>query len=127
MRRFSQAGLTLVEAVLAMAILSLSIIVLAETTARCFKVIRVSRNYETARAVMDRGEAEYPLRGTNTVEQNTVDGVRYENGYTFSRALEEVEGEEKLYRTITRVAWSEYGRDSFEEVIGYVYCPNAQQ
>ena len=117
--------MTLVEAVLALAILSIGIFILIETTAKCLSVVRVSRNYQTARAVLDQGESEHPLRGTNEVEENKVASVDYD-GYVFSRDLQPVDGEVKLYKVITKVAWSETGKDSFEEVISYVYCPNEE-
>lgn len=115
----------MVEAVLALAILSIGVFVLAETTAKCLAVVRVSRNYQTARAVLDRAESEHPLRGTNTLEQNTVSDVDYD-GFVFSRKLDPVEGEKKLFRVITRVSWSETGRDSREETVSYLYCPNEE-
>ncbi|MFC1461534.1 hypothetical protein ACFLQR_03330, partial [Verrucomicrobiota bacterium] len=96
-------GVTLVEAILALAILSIGILVLVETTARCLAVIRVSRNYQTARAVLDRGELEYPLHGSNTVEDNIVSPVEYDNGFTFARDLTQVDGEEDLFVVTTRV------------------------
>jgi hypothetical protein len=119
----SQGGMTLVEAVLAIAILGIGVFVLAETTAKCFSVIRTSRHYQAARAVLDRGESDYPLRGSNTVDQNKVDAVDY-NGYEFSRDLQEVDGEKKMFVVKTKVSWSETGKDSFEEMTSYIYCPN---
>ena len=117
-------GFTLVEAVVALAILSIGIFVIVEATARCLAVIRVSRNYQTARAVLDRGESEFPLQPSNAVSDNVVQGTEYEQGYTFSRELEEVDGEKKLYEVTTRVTWSESGHDSAEEVVSYLYFPN---
>lgn len=122
----SKSGMTLVEAVLALAILSIGIFILVETTAKCLSVVRISRNYQTSRAIFDRAESEYPLRGTNTVEQNRVGPIEYDNGFTFTRDLQEVDGEEKLFLVTTRVAWSETGKESFDEVVSYVYCPNAE-
>jgi len=118
-------GMTLVEAVLALAILSIGIFILVEATAKCLAVVRLSRNYQTARAVLDRGEGEYPLRGTNKVEQNEVDEVDYD-GYVFSRKLTPVEDEKKLFVVVTKVTWSETGHESGEELVSYVYCPNEE-
>lgn len=118
-------GMTLVETVLALAILSIGIFILVETTAKCLAVVRMARNYQTARAVLDRGESEHPLRGTNTVEQNKVEAVDYD-GYAFSRDLQPVDGEEKLFMVVTKVAWSETGHESGEELVSYVYCPNEE-
>ena len=121
-----RAAFTLVEAVVALAILSIGIFVIVEATARCLVVIRVSRNYQTARAVLDRGESEFPLQSTNAVSDNIVQGAELVPGYTFSRELEAVDGEEKLYMVTTRVTWSETGRDSAEEVVSYLYFPNEE-
>ena len=121
-----RAAFTLVEAVVALAILSIGIFVIIEATARCLAVIRVSRNYQTARAVLDRGESEFPLQPTNAVSDNIVQGAELVPGYTFSRELEAVDGEEKLYMVTTRVTWSETGRDSAEEVVSYLYFPNEE-
>ena len=121
-----RAAFTLVEAVVALAILSIGIFVIIEATARCLAVIRVSRNYQTARAVLDRGESEFPLQPTNAVSDNIVQGAELVPGYTFSRELEAVDGEEKLYMVTTRVTWSETGLDSAEEVVSYLYFPNEE-
>lgn len=117
---------TLVEAVVSLAILSIGIFVIVEATARCLAVIRVSRNYQTARAVLDRGEAEFPLQATNEVSDNIVLGKEYNPGYIFSRELDAVDGEKKLYLVTTRVAWSESGKASAEEVVSYLYFPNEE-
>lgn len=122
----SSRGFTLLEAVVALAILSIGIFVIIETTARCLAVIRVSRNYQTARAVLDRGQAEFPLRSTNTVEDNVVPETEYEGGYTFQRELTAVDGEKKLYVVTTRVTWSETGQAAAEEVVSYLYFPNEE-
>ena len=116
-------GFTLIEAVLALAILSIGIFVLVECTARCLVVIRSSRNYQTARMVLDRGEIDHPLVWSNDADQNAVAPETYPNGYTFSRTLTPMDGEENMYVVKTRVAWSEVGQASFEEVVGIFYSP----
>jgi type II secretory pathway pseudopilin PulG len=121
----ARGGMTLVETVLALAILSIGIFILVETTAKCIAVVRMARNYQTARAILDRGESEHPLRGTNSVEDNTVEPVDYD-GYVFSRDLQPVDGEKKLFTVITKVSWSETGKASGEELVSYVYCPNEE-
>ena len=120
----SSPGFTLVEAVVALAILSIGIFVIVEATSRCLAVIRVSRNYQTARAVLDQGESKFPLQSTNTVSENVVQETELAPGYSFSRELEAVSGEKKLYVVTTRVTWSESGQASAEEVVSYLYFPN---
>ncbi|MCA1810088.1 MAG: hypothetical protein ABR497_01875 [Kiritimatiellia bacterium] len=114
-------GVTLVEAVLALAILSVSVFVLAETTARCLAVARLSRNYQTARTVLEWGEAQFPMSLTNTPEQNQVAPHTYPNGFTYERELTESEDDERLYLVRTRISWSESGKSSFEEVVSLHY------
>ena len=121
-----QPAFTLVEAVLALAILSIGIFVIVEATAQCLAVIRVSRNYQTARAVLDQGESEFPLQPTNTVSANVVQGAELVPGYSFTRELEAVDGEVKLYEVKTSVTWSESGQASAEEVVSYLYFPNEE-
>ena len=104
----------------------IGIFVIIEATARCLAVIRVSRNFQTARAVLDQGESEFPLQPTNTVSANVVQGTELAPGYTFARELEEVDGEKKLYEVTTRVTWSESGQASAEEVVSYLYFPNEE-
>ena len=117
-------GFSLIEAVLALAILSIGVFVLIEATAQCLAVIRVSRNYQIARNVLEQGELDYPLSWTNSIEDNTVAPVEYPGGFTFSRNLDQVDGEENLFIVTRRVTWSETGQSSFEEVTSYLYCQN---
>ena len=126
MPRGSSSGVTLVEAILALAILGIGIFVLIETTARCLAVIRLSRHYQTARAVLDMGELDHPLSETNAPEDNIVSGHEYTGGFTFSRALDLIDEEDDLYVVRTRVSWSESGNSSFEEVVSLLYSPKEE-
>ena len=122
--RLPGAGMTLIEVVIALAILSISMLVLVEATARCLAVIRMARNYQTARAILGRGEADFPLHATNRADDCAVPETEYEPGFFFSRELEEIEDEPKLFRVVTRVSWSEEGHASREEVVSYAYLVN---
>lgn len=117
----SSSGFSLIEAVLALAILGIGIFILIGTTARCLAVIRVARNYQIARSVLDQGELDYPLQTTNDVEKNAVDPIEYVDGFTFSREITPVDGEEHLFIVKTKVTWSETGKASFEEVTSCLY------
>ena len=117
-------GFSLIEAVLALAILSIGVFVLIEATSQCLAVVRVSKNYQTAREVLEQGELDYPLSWTNSIEDNTVAPVEYPGGFTFSRNLDQVDGEEDLFIVTRRITWSETGQSSFEEVTSYLYCQN---
>ncbi len=122
-----KSAFTLIEAVLALAILGISIFALVEATSRCLAIIRKARNYQTARAVLDRGEAVYPIQTTNAPDESSVAPVELLDGFTFSRELEAVDGEVKLYRVVTRVVWSETGKAAREEVVSYAFFPKEEE
>ncbi|MGI6087311.1 MAG: hypothetical protein ACOYCD_05080 [Kiritimatiellia bacterium] len=117
-------GFTLLEAVLALAILSVSVFVLAETTARCLAVIRVSRNYQIARTVFEQGEAMYPITETNRPEDVAAGPKEIIAGFVYQRFEgEAINEDEQLFSVLTRVSWSESGKDSAEEVLRLLYFP----
>ena len=117
-------GFTLVEAVLALAIMTISAVALLAAASRCLAVARVARNYQTAVSVLNIGEMEHPLIATNEVFENVVEPVTYENGFVFSRTVEAREDEEDMFVVRTRVSWSARGKDAFEEVATYLYSTN---
>ncbi len=120
--RPARGGFTLIEAVLALAILSISVFALAETTARCLAVIRLSRNYQTARAVLEKGEAMYPVSSTNAPEDLAAGPEEIIEGFYFQRfEPQPLDEEARLFAVRTRVSWSEAGQNSFEEVASLFY------
>ena len=119
--------MTLVEVILAVAILSAGLTVLLTGVSRCLAVMKKAKNYQVAQWTLGLGNLEYPLLKTNEVEKLAVDPVEYPNGFTFQRIIEEPDDEEyeeeedfKLFVVRTRVSWSDRGRDSFHEVVRYV-------
>ncbi len=56
-----RAGLTLVEVLMALAILGISAAVLMTATSRCLAIVSLSKNYYEARRVLELGEIEYPI------------------------------------------------------------------
>ena len=120
-----RTGLTLVEVLLAMIIIGTGGLVLMTAASRCLAVVRVARNYHSARHVFDLGELEYPIAQTNDRIFNLdLEPVEYPNGYTFSRVSEEREDLKGMNIVRTRVAWAERGQQSFEETVTYLYYTN---
>jgi hypothetical protein len=118
-----------VEVVLAMALLGIAAVVIMTAASRCLAVVRTAKNYYTARHVLDLGELDHPLlrhteEGKEEFVNLEVDNEEYENGFTFSRTAEESEAFEGLYIVKTRVAWSQRGRQSAEEVITCLFVTN---
>jgi prepilin-type N-terminal cleavage/methylation domain-containing protein len=126
-------GLTLIEVLLAIAILGAGMAALLTAASRCLAVMKQARNYQTAQWVLGLGEAAYPPVATNDVEDLVVAGdSSLVQGFTFSREIEQDEehamgqdaqadSKEGLYFVRTRVAWAARGRNAQqEEVVSYV-------
>lgn len=127
----SRAGLTLIEVLLALAILAATAGVLMTAVGRCLGVVRQSKNYYAARRVLDMGELEHPLMVTkdpidkkDKVINLNVGPIDYENGYTFTRSGDRSATMKDLVVVKTRVAWSARGRETCEEVMSYLYYTN---
>lgn len=118
-------GLTLIEVLLAIAILGIGAGVLMLATARCLAVITQSRHYSAAQRLILQVSAEHPLTRAN-LESGTESGRFGDDpGYTWSREITEPENENRkgLYTVRTRVSWADRGRASFEEVTTWHYIP----
>ena len=120
----TRAGFTLIEALLAVAIMSMSAFAFLSLTSQCLGVASLSRRYHDAVMIMDRGNLDHPLLMTNEVYDNVVAPVSFDGGYVFTRNVVEDEDEEDLFIVRTRVSWSKRGKKSFEEVETYIYSTN---
>lgn len=122
-RLHARRGLTLIEVILAVTILSAGLTVMLAAAARCVAVFRVARNYSKAQWVLDRGELEHPLELvlTNDIFQAAVTPIRDVDGFVYEREVEPVEEEEELFIVRSRVTWAERGRERAEEVVRYVW------
>jgi prepilin-type N-terminal cleavage/methylation domain-containing protein len=117
------AGLTLVEVMLAIVILGIGAGTLMTATARCMAVATKSKHYSRAHRLIMQVGAENPLtRGD--IDDGTESGS-FDDGYSWEREIIESEEEDRegLYTVRTRVSWSARGRESFEEVTSYLYIP----
>jgi len=116
-------GLTLIEVVLAVAILSVGLSFLLAAASKCIAVMKVSGKYQRAQWIRGRGELEFPLAEAEELDDMEVEPYEYDNGLSFSREVGDDDDEDGLYVVRTRVSWSEHGRESFEEVVRYVWHP----
>ncbi len=116
------AGFTLIEVMIAAAILGISLSVLLTAASRCLLVLSIATHYQEAQLVRSLAEVEYPLIVTNELEDLEVPLMTLDNGMTFERVVEEEdEDEDGLYVVITRVGWSARGAERVDEVFQYVY------
>ena len=119
----TKRGLTLIEVILAVAILGVCMTVLLASVSRCLAAIGSVRDYQTAQAALGLGEVEHPLLIEEDIDELVVDDVEYFEKYVFSREVDEKDPDEEdgLYVLRTKIAWTKRGRKPFHEVVRYVY------
>ncbi len=124
----SKTGMTLIEVLIAMVILSVGVSSMMLAMSRCLAVVRTARSRDVSRSLLRQGDVEYPL-DTEALEEGWESG-EFEDmeGYTWHREVIMVDEEERpgLFIVTTRIQWSERGKDAFEEIIVYKYAPNAE-
>ncbi len=122
-----RAGMTLIEVLLAAALLGLGLASLLGGLSNCLAVMKASREYQQAQWVMGLGELKYPIREVEEIEDLEVDpDSGLAEGYTFERTVDEKDlasGQEDdgLYVLRTRVVWGSGGAGQTEELVGYVW------
>jgi prepilin-type N-terminal cleavage/methylation domain-containing protein len=127
--RSARAGMTLVEVMMAVVILGLSLGALVEAASRALAVVRQARNYEMARRMLGRVDAENPLRLLDEIEAGTTSGG-FESGppgWSWTRTLVDYgaddDQKEGLFQLTTRVSWSQGQGQGMEETVQQLYVP----
>jgi len=126
-----KTGMTLIEVLMALAILTAAAGVLMTATSRCLAVVRTAKNYYEARRILELGELDYPLLLVQKKSEKelkplnlTVGPIEYPKGFSYQRTSERSSDKEDLMIIHNRVAWSAKGREAFEEVTTYFYYTN---
>lgn len=124
----SKKGLTLVEVLLALVILSVGVSSLMMAMSRCLAVVRTARNRDVARGLIQRIDLEFPIERVDLAELSESGEFDELEGYTWFRDILIVDEEYRpgLFLVTLRVQWSERGRDAFEEITMYKYAPDAE-
>jgi prepilin-type N-terminal cleavage/methylation domain-containing protein len=124
----SKRGLTLIEVLIALVIITVGVSSLMGAMASCLGVVRTARNREVARGLIRRVEVENPIDRKKIAETTESGGFEDVEGYDWSREILLVDEEERpgLFLVTTRVRWSERGRDTFEEITTYNYAPESE-
>lgn len=122
--------MTLIEVLLAVVILGTALMALVEGASRALAVVRQARNYEQARRMLGRVDAENPLRLMDEITAGQESGgfVGGPAGWNWVRILEDFgqvdEEQEGLFKLTTRVYWSQTGeRRGMEETVQFLYVP----
>ena len=124
-----RSGLTLIEVMLAVAILGMALGGLIEAASRALAVVRQAQNYEMARRMLGRVDAENPLRLLDEIVAGEESGG-FESGpqgWTWTRMIADfgADDEQKkgLFQLTTRVSWSQGERRGMEETVQLLYVP----
>lgn len=128
-RSSRKAGLTLIEVMLAVVILGLALGGLVEAASRALAVVRQARNYEMARRMLGRVDAENPLRLEDEIQAGEESGG-FDGGpagWSWTRTLVDYgaddEQKQGLFLLTTRVYWSQGDKRGLEETVQYLYVP----
>ncbi|MCE9615331.1 MAG: prepilin-type N-terminal cleavage/methylation domain-containing protein [Lentisphaerae bacterium] len=121
--RQQRGGFTLIEVLIAAAILGVGLTALLTAASRCLAVMRAAQQYQDAQWALNLGELEHPVLPTQDYKDWEVSAEAYDHGMTYSREVEEPDEERKdgLYLLRSRVTWSSKNRRGYEEVVRYVF------
>lgn len=122
-------GFTLIEVILAIAILGAGMVVLSSAVVQCLAMARSAKEYETARTLFAVLEMTEPLQ-LDEVEADEEDGTfdgKYSD-YRWSRLIEEMgEEEDKMFRIVTTIYWGDRDAGGSEQLETYLHQPSAQR
>lgn len=120
-------GLTLIEVLLAVSILSIGLVVMLTAISRCLAVLTISEQYHKAMWAMSVGESEFPLlrKPDSKPEDYAVDAQEYD-GITYVREVEDPDAEseesnQRLLVLLTKVSWMGRGREQTEVIPQYLF------
>ncbi|MBT8042879.1 MAG: prepilin-type N-terminal cleavage/methylation domain-containing protein [Kiritimatiellales bacterium] len=124
----NKRGLTLIEVLIALVILSVGVSSMMVAMSRCLAVVRTARNRNVAHALIHRVDIEFPIERVDMDEISETGEFEDAPGYTWLRDIVMVDEEERpgLFLVTTRIQWSERGRDAFEEITVFKYAPDAE-
>lgn len=125
-------GFTLVEVLLAAMLLGVGLMSLFSGISRCLTMMKIAREFQKVQWVIGLGSVAYPVPNVKEPEDLVVDpDTELAEGYTFERTVDEKKIEEswdddKLYVMRTRISWGSGKEGEYEEIVEYVYLPDAQ-
>ncbi|MBT3192824.1 MAG: hypothetical protein HN341_09745 [Verrucomicrobia bacterium] len=127
--RGASRGLTLIEVLLAVAFLSLGLVVMLTAISRCIRVLQVSTSYHQAVWALTAGEAAYPLilrqNGEDMDPEDFEVSTEEFGGVFFERTIEDPDedgeyNEVRLLVVRTKLAWASRGKESTDEIVRYL-------
>jgi prepilin-type N-terminal cleavage/methylation domain-containing protein len=126
----ARRGMTLIEVMLAVAILSIAGISLITAMGQGVTLVHSARLYNVAHQLLARVDLEHPLFDED-VEVGVEQGCFTDPGlgaFVWRRTIEIVgEEEDRLFQISTRVSWTRRGQEGYEEVVSYRYAPEVEE
>ena len=121
-------GITLVEVLLSIIILSIGIAVLMLATSKCLSVLKSAKNQNIVQNLIQELNVEYPIEKVDLQELYESGNFKKYDDFSWSREIEMVDELEKpgLFLIKTKIYWIERGKNIFEEVNYYIYAPEAE-
>lgn len=135
-QRRRRQGLTLIEVLMALAIMGIGLAGLVAASSRCLAVVRKAKNYENTRRLLGEAEMKWqefllereedePLEADSESWNFEAPFDQYRGTWTLEEVSEESDDENAgLFKLALRVSWTEHGEEGFEEVMTYLYSPD---
>ena len=121
-------GITLVEVLLSIIILSIGIAVLMLATSKCLSVLKSAKNQNIVQNLIQELNVEYPIVKVDLQELYESGNFKKYDNFSWSREIEMVDEDDNpgLFLIKTKIYWTERGKNIFEEVNYYIYAPEAE-
>ena len=122
------SGLSLVEVLLSIVILSVSISSLMIATNKCLVVLKRAQNRDIAYNLIRQIDTDYPIQKSELDEKIESGSFKNYDNFTWEREIifEDFEKTPGLFLINLTVMWSEKGNISNEKISYYIYAPEAE-
>ena len=121
------SGLSLVEVLLSIVILSVGISALMIATNKCLVVLKRAQNRDIAYNLIRQIDTDYPIQKNELDEKIESGSFKNYDNFTWEREIlfKDFEKTPGLFLINLTVMWSEKGNVSNERISYYVYAPEA--
>ena len=122
------SGLSLVEVLLSIVILSVGISTLMIATNKCLVVLKRAQNRDIAYNLIRQIDTDYPIQKNELDEKIESGSFKNYDDFTWEREIlfEDFEKTPGLFLINLTVMWSEKGNVSNEKISYYIYAPEAE-
>ena len=122
------SGLSLVEVLLSIVILSVGISALMIATNKCLVVLKRAQNRDIAYNLIRQIDTDYPIKKNELDEKIESGSFKNYDDFTWEREIlfEDFEKTPGLFLINLTVMWSEKGNVSNEKISYYIYAPEAE-